>query len=60
MQIKSNAIHVDPDDPFFLGCDIITQEEAIENGDGLEEEDPNMTDEERIDAYWEEVERNLK
>ncbi len=60
MQIKSNAIHVDPDDPFFLGGEIITQEEAIENGDDLEEEDPNMTDEERIDAYWEEVERNLK
>ena len=30
MQYQSNAIHVNPDDPRFLGGEIITQEEAVE------------------------------
>ncbi len=30
MQYQSSAIHVNPDDPRFLGGEIITQEEAVE------------------------------
>ncbi|EGK58627.1 CarD family transcriptional regulator [Centipeda periodontii DSM 2778] len=56
MQFRSNAIHVDPADPRFIGGDIITQEEAMECGYDLEEEDLNMTDEERIEAFWKENE----
>mgnify|MGYP000949625572 CR=1 FL=1 len=59
MQFRSNAIHVDPADPRFIGGDIITQEEAMENGYDLEEEDLDLTDEERIEAHDREIEEYM-